>query len=298
MGITHVVRGEEWVSSTPKHVLLYRRLGLEPPRFAHMPLLRNENKSKISKRKNPEARLTWFQEEGYLPEALVNFLGLLAYPPARTPRATTSSSSPSRSSRSASTGRSSTRSARSSTSRSWTGSTASTSARSRSATSPPAPALPRAGRRAGREPLARRARAPGARRGAHPDPYRPPHGGDRARRAVLRGRRRRHGRGRRPRPAQGRRRRDARRRVRRAGGRAGRAGRAARRRAHLARRGDRGRALRSALVEGLGLKPKFAFGPLRTAVSGQRVSPPLFESMEILGKDSTLARLAALRATL
>ncbi len=83
MGITHVVRGEEWISSTPKHVLLYRWLGLEPPRFAHMPLLRNTNKSKISKRKNPEARLTWFQEEGYLPEALVNFLGLLAYPPAQ-----------------------------------------------------------------------------------------------------------------------------------------------------------------------------------------------------------------------
>lgn len=83
MGITHVVRGEEWISSTPKHVLLYRWLGLEPPKFAHMPLLRNTNKSKISKRKNPEARLTWFQEQGYLPEAVVNFLGLLAYPPAK-----------------------------------------------------------------------------------------------------------------------------------------------------------------------------------------------------------------------
>ncbi|GAB3114221.1 glutamate--tRNA ligase [Janibacter alkaliphilus] len=83
MGITHVVRGEEWISSTPKHVLLYRWLGLEPPAFAHMPLLRNENKSKISKRKNPWARLTWFEEQGYLPEALVNFLGLLAYPPAK-----------------------------------------------------------------------------------------------------------------------------------------------------------------------------------------------------------------------
>ncbi len=83
MGITHVVRGEEWISSTPKHVLLYRWLGLEPPKFAHMPLLRNENKSKISKRKNPWARLTWFQEAGYLPEAVVNFLGLLAYPPAK-----------------------------------------------------------------------------------------------------------------------------------------------------------------------------------------------------------------------
>lgn len=83
MGITHVVRGEEWISSTPKHVLLYQWLGLEPPKFAHMPLLRNQNKSKISKRKNPEARLTWFQEQGYLPEAVVNFLGLLAYPPAK-----------------------------------------------------------------------------------------------------------------------------------------------------------------------------------------------------------------------
>ena len=82
MGITHVVRGEEWISSTPKHVLLYQWLGLEPPRFAHMPLLRNVDKSKISKRKNPAARLTWFQEQGYLPEALVNFLALLAYPPA------------------------------------------------------------------------------------------------------------------------------------------------------------------------------------------------------------------------
>ncbi|WP_435985304.1 glutamate--tRNA ligase [Terrabacter sp. LjRoot27] len=81
MGITHVVRGEEWISSTPKHVLLYRWLGLEPPTFAHMPLLRNTDKSKISKRKNPAARLTWFREQGYLPEALVNFLALLAYPP-------------------------------------------------------------------------------------------------------------------------------------------------------------------------------------------------------------------------
>ncbi len=57
-------------------------------------------------------------------------------------------------------------------------------------------------------------------------------------------------------------------------------------------------ALREALVEGLGLKPKFAFGPLRTAVSGQRVSPPLFESMEILGRPATLRRLQNLRGSL
>jgi glutamyl-tRNA synthetase len=55
--------------------------------------------------------------------------------------------------------------------------------------------------------------------------------------------------------------------------------------------------LRAAIVDGLGIKARFAFGPLRTAVSGARISPPLFESMEILGKTSTLNRLAALRDT-
>ena len=79
MGINTVVRGEEWISSTPKHILLYRWLGWETPQFAHMPLLRNTDKSKISKRKNPAARLMWFKEEGYLPEAVVNFLQLLGY---------------------------------------------------------------------------------------------------------------------------------------------------------------------------------------------------------------------------
>jgi glutamyl-tRNA synthetase len=79
MEITHVVRGEEWISSTPKHLLLYDWLGWERPAFAHVPLLRNVDKSKISKRKNPAARLTWFVEEGYLPEALRNFLALMGY---------------------------------------------------------------------------------------------------------------------------------------------------------------------------------------------------------------------------
>ncbi|HET7407924.1 MAG TPA: glutamate--tRNA ligase [Mycobacteriales bacterium] len=79
MGITHVVRGEEWISSTPKHLLLYDWLGWQRPLFAHMPLLRNTDKSKISKRTNPAARLTWFRERGYLPEALRNFLALMGY---------------------------------------------------------------------------------------------------------------------------------------------------------------------------------------------------------------------------
>ncbi|HYO17589.1 MAG TPA: glutamate--tRNA ligase, partial [Dermatophilaceae bacterium] len=62
--------------------------------------------------------------------------------------------------------------------------------------------------------------------------------------------------------------------------------------------GDIETALRSALVDGLGIKPKFAFTPLRVGVTGRRISPPLFESMEILGRESSLTRLRALRASL
>jgi glutamyl-tRNA synthetase len=76
MGVTHVLRAEEWISSMPKQLLLYRFFGWEPPKYAHLPLLRNQDHSKISKRKNPAARLMWFQEEGFLPEALLNFLAL------------------------------------------------------------------------------------------------------------------------------------------------------------------------------------------------------------------------------
>lgn len=76
MGITHVLRAEEWISSMPKQLLLYRFMGWQAPKFAHLPLLRNRDRSKISKRKNPAARLLWFREEGFLPEALVNFLAL------------------------------------------------------------------------------------------------------------------------------------------------------------------------------------------------------------------------------
>ena len=79
MRVSHVTRGEEWISTTPKHVLLYRWLGIEPPIFAHFPLLRNENRSKISKRKNPWSTLGWFREQGYLPEALLNFLALMGW---------------------------------------------------------------------------------------------------------------------------------------------------------------------------------------------------------------------------
>ncbi|MBV8725348.1 MAG: glutamate--tRNA ligase [Candidatus Eremiobacteraeota bacterium] len=77
MRITHVFRGEEWLSSAPKHLLLYSYFGWEPPKLLHLPLLRNPDKSKLSKRKNPTGIL-FYRALGYLPEALINFLALLA----------------------------------------------------------------------------------------------------------------------------------------------------------------------------------------------------------------------------
>ena len=79
-GITDVIRAEEWLISTPKHVILYNALGETLPRFLHVSLLRNADKSKISKRKNPVS-LDWFRQQGYLPEALLNFLALMGWSP-------------------------------------------------------------------------------------------------------------------------------------------------------------------------------------------------------------------------
>ena len=78
MGITHVIRAEEWLSSTPKHVVLYQAFGWEQPEFVHMPLLRNADKSKISKRKNPVS-LDYYRDAGFLPEALLNYLGTMGW---------------------------------------------------------------------------------------------------------------------------------------------------------------------------------------------------------------------------
>lgn len=78
MGVTHVIRGEEWISSTPKHVMLYEAFGWEMPEFIHLPLLRNADKSKVSKRKNPVS-LSYYREAGYLPDVVVNFLGMMAF---------------------------------------------------------------------------------------------------------------------------------------------------------------------------------------------------------------------------
>ncbi len=78
MEITHVIRAEEWISSTPKHVLLYKAFGWELPIFAHLPILRNPDKTKLSKRKNP-VWASWYLEQGYLPEAILNYLALMGW---------------------------------------------------------------------------------------------------------------------------------------------------------------------------------------------------------------------------
>jgi glutamyl-tRNA synthetase len=78
MRITHVIRAEEWLSSLPKHTQLYRSFGWEPPVFCHLPLLRNADKSKISKRKNPVS-LNHYRRAGFLPEAMLNFLALMGW---------------------------------------------------------------------------------------------------------------------------------------------------------------------------------------------------------------------------
>ena len=78
MEITHVIRGEEWINSAPKHILLYQYFGWEIPVLCHLPLLRNVDKSKLSKRKNPTSIL-YYQRMGYLPEALLNYLGRMGW---------------------------------------------------------------------------------------------------------------------------------------------------------------------------------------------------------------------------
>jgi len=85
MKISHVIRAEEWISSTPKHILLYRAFGWELPIFAHLPILRNPDKSKLSKRKNPalpdgrQVWASWYLSEGFLPEAVLNYLSLMGW---------------------------------------------------------------------------------------------------------------------------------------------------------------------------------------------------------------------------
>ena len=78
MNISHVIRAEEWISSTPKHILLYEAFEWEKPVFAHVPLLRNPDKSKLSKRKNP-VWASYYLEQGILPGAMLNYLALMGW---------------------------------------------------------------------------------------------------------------------------------------------------------------------------------------------------------------------------
>ena len=80
MEITHVIRGEDHISNTPKQILLFRALGWKEPEFAHLPLILNEDRSKLSKRKN-KVSVDDYLNDGYLPEALLNFLALLGWNP-------------------------------------------------------------------------------------------------------------------------------------------------------------------------------------------------------------------------
>jgi glutamyl-tRNA synthetase len=80
MEITHVTRAEEWISSTPKHIQLYKYFGWKPPEYAHLTLLLNADKSKLSKRQGDVA-VADYEKKGYLPEALVNFVAFLGWNP-------------------------------------------------------------------------------------------------------------------------------------------------------------------------------------------------------------------------
>lgn len=78
MKITHIIRGEEWISSTPKHILLYKFFGWDVPQIAHVSVLRNPDRSKLSKRKNP-VWVSEYKTKGYLPEAINNYLATMAW---------------------------------------------------------------------------------------------------------------------------------------------------------------------------------------------------------------------------
>src|SRR3954453_5306768 len=252
------------------------------PQFDHMPLLRNEDRSKISKRKNPAARLTWFREQGYLPEALVNFLGLMGYsmPDEREIFSFSEMSAEFDWSRVNVVGP-----VFNLDKLNWLNGHYIRSLPLDELTDRILDFLEQSGALATEPTAAQRemvraatplvqermqilAEAPDmlgfllvadedlvladdARNGLT----------DEARQTLD-------------------------------------AARTALEAVHDWRTADIEGALRAGLVDGLGLKPRLAFTPVRIAVTGRRVSPPLFESMELLGRDSTMARIDALRAEL
>lgn len=78
MGVTHIIRGEDHIPNTPRHILLYEALGATPPSYAHLPLVLNEDRTKLSKRKGAQP-ITYYRDHGYLPQAILNFLALVGW---------------------------------------------------------------------------------------------------------------------------------------------------------------------------------------------------------------------------
>lgn len=81
MGMTHIIRGDDHVNSTPQQIMLYESLGFEIPNFAHIPMILNSDRTKMSKRKNPVSVSRDFRDKGYLPEAMINYISLLGWNP-------------------------------------------------------------------------------------------------------------------------------------------------------------------------------------------------------------------------
>ncbi len=81
MGMTHIIRGDDHVNSTPQQIMLYDALGVKAPRFAHIPMILNSDRTKMSKRKNPVSITRDFRDQGYLPEAMINYMALLGWNP-------------------------------------------------------------------------------------------------------------------------------------------------------------------------------------------------------------------------
>jgi len=81
MKMTHIIRGEDHITNTPQQILIYQALGWKPPYFAHIPLILNKDRSKMSKRKDPVSITYDFRKKGYLPEAMINYMVLLGWNP-------------------------------------------------------------------------------------------------------------------------------------------------------------------------------------------------------------------------
>ena len=80
MGVTHVIRGDEWISSTPRHLLIHKALEIEPPQYVHVPLILGKDKAKLSKRHGATSALE-YRDQGFLPDAVFNFMSLLGWSP-------------------------------------------------------------------------------------------------------------------------------------------------------------------------------------------------------------------------